>query len=81
MTLSPPKNPTVISYRATAKVTWDWNSVGIEIELTDEVRAEETPTQAKTRIKKWVSDAVQEDLSEFKEEVAKQYVPKRKSNR
>lgn len=77
MTTSPPR----ISLRLTAKSTWDFNSVGIELELEDSVGPDESLDDAAERIYDWVYGTVEDKLVKFKEEVALEYEPKRTRNR
>lgn len=70
-----------ISLRLTAKSTWDFNSVGAELELSDSVRADETEDETLARIEGWVEGNLERIFEHFKTEVSESYAGHRKRNR
>lgn len=74
--LSPPPVPPKISVNLGYTSTWDFQSVRVDIGLTDHVRAEETPDQALDRIHGWAERSLMTKLASTKSEVESTYVKK-----
>lgn len=70
-----------ISLRLAAKVTWDFNSVGVDLEYSDDVKPGQTRDEALADAEGWVEENVERIVDKFKEEVSAQYAPKRTRNR
>jgi alkanesulfonate monooxygenase SsuD/methylene tetrahydromethanopterin reductase-like flavin-dependent oxidoreductase (luciferase family) len=81
MKLSPPKSPGRVDINIGFKSTRNFNSVSVNIGLTDEVRAEETADQAVERIYAYVEGKVVEKLESTLEEVERVYDGKPKRQR
>ena len=79
--LSPPPTPPKIDISVGFKSTWDYNSVNVNIGLSDHVRAEETTDQAVDRIYEYVQLKLMEKLEITKSEVEEVYVNPRRSKR
>lgn len=77
--MSPPTTPPKIEVVLGFKSTWNFQSVNVNIGLTDEVRAEEDVQQALDRIYKWVEKNVAEKTVSTKAELEKVYVKPGKS--
>jgi len=76
--LSPPPTPPKIEINLGFKSTWDFNSVNVNIGLTDCVRDEETTDEAVERIYTYVQAKLMEKIEITKAEVDQVYVrPKR----
>jgi hypothetical protein len=74
--LSPPTTPPKIEVNLAFKSTWNYQSLHVQLGLTDEVRAEETVEQALTRIYDWVESHMLEKTESTKKEVEQIYVKK-----
>ena len=72
--MSPPKNPPKIEVVLGFKSTWNFQSINVNIGLTDEVRDEEDVNQALDRIYGWVEKNVVEKTVNTKAELEKVYV-------
>jgi hypothetical protein len=77
--LTPPPTPPKIEINLGFKSTWDFNSVNVNIGLTDCVRSEETTDEAMTRIYEYVQSKLIEKMEITKAEVEKVYVKPRRS--
>jgi hypothetical protein len=72
--LSPPTSPPKIEVVLGFKSTWNFQSINVNIGLTDEVREEEDVNQALDRIYGWVEKNVVEKTVSTKAELEKVYV-------
>lgn len=71
--LSPPPSPTKVDINLGFKSTRDFNSVSVNIGITDFVRAEETLDQAVNRVYSYVESKVIEKLDQTKKEIEAVY--------
>ena len=79
--LSPAPSPSKIDVNLGFKSTRDFNSVSVNIGITDFVRAEETLDEAVNRVYSYVESKVIEKLDQTKKEIEEVYGPSRKSHR
>lgn len=79
--LSPPPSPPKIDISVGFKSTWDFNSVTVNIGLTDHVRAEETKDEAVDRIYNYVQAQLMAKLDTTLAEVKEVYVKPRNASK
>jgi hypothetical protein len=79
--LSPPPTPPKVDISVGFKLTWDYNSVNVNIGLQDHVRAEETTDQAVDRVYEYVQAKLMEKMDISKSELEEFYINGRKPKR